>query len=94
MLNLIMVEELATPNILNRLNAHGITVLHICAGNLCRYDHVIALVNAGADVNQLSDTQHSILDIIITYFANQTSEWAALLLESDNADSKVRLRSY
>lgn len=83
--SLLLIKELATPNVLNRVNAHGMTALHLCAGNLCRYSHAIALVNAGADVNQLSNTRHSVLDIAI-----QTSEWVALQMKS-NGFGKVRL---
>jgi len=56
-------EGLANTDILNRVNKNGLTALHLCAGNLGRQDHIVALVKAGAAINRVSNSGFSVLDI-------------------------------
>ncbi|KAF8535131.1 hypothetical protein BDD12DRAFT_912978 [Trichophaea hybrida] len=54
---------------LDMVNADGWTAMHLCVGNIRRQKHCESLVRAGANINQLSSSGHSILDI-----AKQTRE--------------------
>jgi ankyrin repeat protein len=51
------------------VNAEGWTAMHLCVGNIRRQEHCESLIRAGANINQLSSSRHSILDI-----AKQTRE--------------------
>ena len=73
---LLEVEDLVTAKVLNRRNRHGMTALHLCAGNFGRHNHITSLVEAGAEVNELSACGHSVLDI-----AYQTCDRAKMGLD-------------
>lgn len=70
-------------DILNVSAVNGMTALHLCAGNLGRHEHLALLLDAGADVNVLTHTGHSALDI-----ASQTRDILQHLLRDSDVESE------
>jgi ankyrin repeat protein len=65
----LMFSKLKDKALLNRKNLKGVTALHLAAGSISRQEHIKLLIKAGADVNIVSCTGHTTLDI-----AHQTRE--------------------
>jgi hypothetical protein len=62
---LLQIPRLCTPEVLNAKDlAHGVTALHLCAGNLRKHAPLHLLIEAGADVNVLTDSGFSVLDFV------------------------------
>jgi len=57
------IPKLNSTTLLNRKNLKGVTALHLAAGNMSRQQHIELLINAGADANLISDSEHTTLDI-------------------------------
>jgi ankyrin repeat protein len=70
-------------DVLNMSAVNGMTALHLCAGNLGRHEHLTLLLDAGADVNVLTHTGHSALDI-----ACQTRDILQRLLRDSDIESE------
>jgi ankyrin repeat protein len=59
---LLDIPKLKGQDLLNQKNHKGIAPLHAACGNV-RQPHIELLVKAGADINQLTDSGHSPLDL-------------------------------
>lgn len=55
--------KLNSTALLNRKNLKGVTALHLAAGNISRQKHIELLIQACADVQLVSDSGHTTLDI-------------------------------
>jgi ankyrin repeat protein len=62
---LLQIPRLCTPEVLDAKDlVHGVTALHQCAGNLGKHAPLHLLIEAGADVNVLTDSGFSVLDFV------------------------------
>lgn len=59
---LLDIPKLKAQGLLNQKNFKGIAPLHVACCNMQR-PHIELLINAGADINQLTDSGHSPLDL-------------------------------
>jgi len=60
---MIRLTKILKINVLNEVNSHGDTPI-MCASKLKRYEHVMKLIDEGADLNVVNHQNQTIYDIL------------------------------
>ena len=80
-------DDIQRTPLLNATASQNRTALHICVGNKDRHGHARLLINAGANVNAITEAGYSVLDI-----AYQTLDHLNEIIATDHGRQPLAMR--